>query len=102
MSSETTLIFVYFATISLSLQLQSAESVSVRDTGWLGDIAGGLQAILTSRLDPARRNRALHLAAILTHLLGVSWAAEMNVKFFMILVNLVAVVRRKEVLFLCE
>ena len=70
------------------------ESVSVRDTGWLGDIAGGLQAILTSRLDPARRNRALHLAAMLTHLLGVSWTAEANIKFFMILVNLVAVVRR--------
>ena len=69
------------------------ESVSTRSTGWLSDVAGGLQAILTSRIDPARRNKAIHLAAMLTHLLGVSWAIETNVKFFMILVNLVSVVR---------
>ena len=70
------------------------ESVSSHSTGWLSDIACGLQAILTSRIDPARRNKALHLAGMLTHLLGVSWAFETNIKFFMILVNLVSVVRR--------
>ena len=62
------------------------------NTSWLSDIAGGLQSILTSRIDPARRNKALHLAAMLTHLLGVSWAVETSIKFFMILVNLVSVV----------
>ena len=70
------------------------ESVSTHSTGWLSDIASGLQAILTSRIDPTRRNKALHLAAMLTHLLGVGWAVETNIKFFMILVNLVSVVRR--------
>ena len=68
------------------------DSESTEGTGWLSHIASGLQAILTSRIDPARKNRALQLAAMLTHLLGVSWAVQTNVKFFMIMVNLVSVV----------
>lgn len=69
------------------------DSVSTQSIGWLSEIAAGLQAILTSRIDPERKNKALQLAAMLTHLLGVSWAIEKDVKFFMILVNLVSVVR---------
>ena len=68
------------------------ESVSSDSAVWLGETAAGLQDILTSRIDPTRKNKALQLAAILTHLLGVDWAVQTNVKFFMILVNLVSVV----------
>ena len=78
------------------MQLRSIEPVSTRNSVCLSDIASGLEAILTSRIDPARRNKALHLAAMLTHLLGVRWAVERNVKFFMILVNLVSVVNISE------
>ena len=60
-------------------------------------MATGLQAILTSRIDPVRKNKALHLAAMLTHLLGVTWAVQTNTKFFMIIVNLVSVVSGQSV-----
>ena len=63
-----------------------------KNAGWLADIASGLQAILTSRIDPDRKNKALSLAAVLVHLLGVNWAVQTDVKFFMIVVNLVSVV----------
>ena len=71
------------------------ELVPTKDTGWLKDIATGLRAILTSRLDPHRKNKALCLAAVLVHLLGVDWAVQTDVKFFMIIVNLVSVVSIK-------
>ena len=76
----------------LSLQIESDESVPTKNAGWLADIANGLQAILTNRIDPDRKNKALSLAAVLVHLLGVNWAVQTDVKFFMIVVNLVSVV----------
>ena len=58
----------------------------------MGDIALGLKDILTSKLDSAHRNPALHLAAALCHLFGLEWAATVGTQFLVLLVDLFNVV----------
>ncbi len=59
---------------------------------WLKELMSGLTDIFSSKLDSERRESALKLSGVLSHVFGIEWAVEKDHKFFLLWLHLAVVV----------